>query len=299
MLTDTEKRLIGGSDAAAVAGISSYKTPLDVFRRIRDGHEEPETAPMRRGVLMEPVIREMARVELGLHLLGGAKFRHGSEPWRASLDDQALGEVIEFKSVSTWAAGGWGEEGTDQVPAEYLAQAQWYCSLSTLPVARIVALIGVDDLRQYVIESDMEFQEMLHEAARRFWKDYILTDTPPPVDASESCADWLKAKHPASNGVILPATKDAEFWVERLAEAKSGIKELEGQEKAARNQLLALIGDADGVEGLASYKTSKGRASVDWEAVCFEAKIKKELIERNTRRTPFRTLRLLKGSNNE
>lgn len=294
-LTPEELGLIGGSDAAAIAGVSRYRAPIDVYRRIVEHAEAPQTKAMERGTLLEPVIREMYRRETHAELLGPRSLRSEKFPFaRASLDDVARfgGEerVAEFKSASLRTISTYGTEA-DGVPEEYLCQVNWYMAMAQLPVADLAVLLAGDELRVYTIEADAEVQGMLFDAAARFWTDHVLTRTPPPPDDSEPYARYLAARFPHSKGNMLTADAEAERWAQQLLSARRAAAAAENAEREARNHLVALIGEADGIEGAnwrVTYRSNKGRATVDWQAVAFEAKVPKTLVEQYTTRKPFR-----------
>lgn len=302
MLTPEEMRLLGGSDAAAIAGVHPHKSPIDVWRRVVQGVEEPGTKQMRRGNLMEPVIREMAREDYKLSLLGPRKLRNTKRPHiRASLDDvnktADTEEPVEFKSVSPWAAEDYGM-GDDEVPQHHICQVQFYMNEAGAPRARLFALIGVDDLRHYTIHADADIQGMLLEAVDKFHRDYIVPQRPPPPDHSEGYADYLARKFPSDDGRMLPPSAKYSALSADLRSIKAQAKKLEAQEALIRNQILAELGDASGVEGLFTYKWTRGRAVTDWSALATELKVPPEVVERHTRRSPFRVLRM-KGGKNE
>lgn len=288
-LSEAELRMLGGSDAAAVAGVHPNKTPLDVFRRVVLGHVEPETAVMRRGNLMEPVIREMARVELGLDLLGPRRLRDPKRDFlRASLDDVAKGadseEVVEYKSVSPWAADSYGTDG-DAVPQHHLCQVQFYMGMSGLPRARLIALIGVDDLRQFTLTADAELQGMLFEAVEKFHRDHVLTGRPPPLDGSESCSEWLTSRFPKPKLPAVQATPEAEQWVREYRTALAEAEAAQARRDRAKNALKEFIGEASGASGdgwKIAWSYVNGRKSVDWAAVAAEAGVSREVIEKHT-----------------
>lgn len=305
MLSDEEKRLIGGSDAAAIAGVHPNKTAISVWRRIVEGVEEPSTPAMRRGNLMEPVIRAMAAEDYGLKLLGPRKLRDPKRSYvRISLDDVNQAEdgeeVTEFKSVSPWAADDYGM-GEDECPQHHICQVQRYTHKAKMKRARLFALIGVDDLRHYVIHADIEIQEMLEDAVDRFYVDYVKPQRPPPPDHSEGYAEYLAAKFPQDDGNMLAPSAKFSALSADLRSLKADRKKLEEKEALIRNQLLAELGEASGVEGLFTYKWTRGRSVVDWDAIAAELKISPALIEKYSRRSPFRVLRMSKngGSTDE
>ena len=69
------KKGIGGSDAAAVCGMSRYKGPLDVYLdKTNPVIEENDNEPMLFGRLFEPILRSefaRCRVSLYVRLLSG------------------------------------------------------------------------------------------------------------------------------------------------------------------------------------------------------------------------------------
>lgn len=305
MLSDEEKRLIGGSDAAAIAGVHPNKTAISVWRRIVEGVEEPSTPAMRRGNLMEPVIRAMAAEDYGLKLLGPRKLRDPKRSYvRISLDDVNQAEdgeeVTEFKSVSPWAADDYGM-GEDECPQHHICQVQRYTHKAKMKRARLFALIGVDDLRHYVIHADIEIQEMLEDAVDRFYVDYVKPQRPPPPDHSEGYAEYLAAKFPSDNGTL---RKSSPWWLGKVAalkEVKRNLSFYEQEEKKLRAEMLAELGEDSGVDGLLSFKWTRGRSVTDWDAIAAELKISPALIEKYSRRSPFRVLRMSKngGSTDE
>jgi putative phage-type endonuclease len=288
-LTDEEKRLIGGSDVSALVGLNPYKTPVDVWRRIVEGYEVEETDAMMRGTLLEPVIREWYRRKTGALLRGPQKLSVAGKPWcRANLDDVVVRDeqekVLECKSASIRVAHRWGIEA-DDAPEEYLAQTQFYMWAARIPFADLAVLIGGDDFRIFPLQADLEFQSLLVEAAERFWKDYVLTRRPPPVDSSESYAAWLASRHPKEAVPAIPANAEAHRWAIQLREARLKLEEAEARKSEATNALKALCGDAAGLVGdgwRVSWKRNKDGVATDWEAVVREAGVPQSLIQKHT-----------------
>lgn len=310
MLAGEELLLPGGSDAAAIAGVHPNKSPLDVYRRVVLGEDSADSAILRRGRLMEPVIREMAREDYGLRLLGPEKLRLrlGRIDARANLDDRHQGgegeEVVEFKSVSPFAADGYGEPGTDAVPTAHLCQVQWYLAAKRAPRARLYALIGLDDLREYRIAADLEVQSMLLESVERFWVDHVLPKRPPPIDGSTSCAEWLSERYPEAKGELFQATPEVESWVKEYRAATAQAEAAQERRDLAKNRLKEFIGEARGVVGAGwkiNWSNVKGRETTDWAAVAAEAGVSAELIRKHTsRKAGYRAFKAsFQGAENE
>lgn len=290
---------IGGSDIPLILGVSPYGGPFAAYRRIVEGYSTDETAPMKRGKLFEPVVRSMYVDETGatLETNPGPMLSKKHPFMHASVDDLATRDgaeiVCEYKTASFRMLSAWGQ-GADEVPQDYLCQVGWYLAATQRAAADLAVLIGGDEFRVYRIVRDMELEALMLQQAERFYRDHILPKRPPPDDGSASYSDWLTKRYPESRGNILEATPEIDAAARALAKARADIEEAERREKAARNTLCAFIADADGVKGRdwkISYKTSKGRASVDWETVVSEAKIDRAIIDRNTKRTPYRVFK--------
>jgi predicted phage-related endonuclease len=293
MLTDEEKKMVGGSDGSAIAGLNPNKSPHAVWRRIVEGFDEPAGKAARRGTLMEPVIRSMAAEDFGLTLLGPRKLKDPRRAFmRSNLDDVNQAddgpEVVEFKSVSGFAAKEYGE-ADDAFPLIHHCQVQIYLALSGFKRARLIALIGMDDLRQYFVESNPEIQGMLFEHIDRFWVDHVLTRKPPPEDASEGCAEWLAARYPVAKGPVVQATPEAERWATQLQAAKLAKDAAEYREEEAKNHLKALCGDASSIEGRgwrAAWSNVKGRTALEVEALLKELNPPAAILAKHTIQKP-------------
>lgn len=298
MLTDEQKEIrklgIGGSEIGAVAGLSPYAGPIDVWRAKVEGYSLEETKPMKRGRILEPALADWYAEDTGALLEVAPTLRHPTSAVALATPDRfasLAGErwVLELKTANFRTLHQWGEAGTDEVPQHYLAQVAWEMACADLERADLAVLIAGDDFRVYRIQRDREMEAMLLEEAERFWKDYVLTRTPPPIDGSASCADWLAEKYPTHRAPLLEATPEAEHLALELRRARDTGERWESEAQQLRNQLQALIGDAEGVTGSfgrITWKQSKGRTVIDWEAVAKAAGASSDLIKQFTTTKP-------------
>lgn len=293
-LSKDQKKLrltgIGSSEIAAVAGLSPYATPLDVWRSKVEGFELEETLPMKRGRILEPALAEWYAEETGSTLTEPGTIRHPTSAIALATPDRiaTLGterRVVELKTANFRMMDKWGDPGSDNVPAAYLVQVQWELACAGLAEADLAVLIAGDDFRIYRLRRDLELESMLLEKADAFWRDHVLTRTPPPVDSSDSCSRWLADKFPRSSGELLPASPEAAALAAQLFEARRVLSVAEATEKDARNKLQALIGSADGIAGFdwkITWRNVKGRATTNWQAVAEEIGAPAEIIQRHT-----------------
>lgn len=235
---------IGGSDAAAVLGLSKWKTPLSVWLD-KTGHDTTttESEPMRWGTLLEPVVRQEYAERSGNEVRQpDTILRHPQHPFMlANVDGvTSSGRLVEIKTART--AEGWGVPGTDEVPEDYLIQVQHYMAVTALPVADIAVLIGGSDFRIYTVPADAELQGMMIDAEARFWSSVEMNQPPAPVSYADATAMFGRYARKDASVVASPAIM-AE--VSRLRGIRAEISNLEAQEEAAKAAIMAAMGEHD------------------------------------------------------
>ena len=175
-MSATMTRGVGGSDVAAICGLSPWKTPADVFARIKLGVDSDAGIRARLGNLAEPEILKdyCERNEFPLSMFErNVEIEHPDKPWmRGELDALFRGNhLVDCKLVGREMAKGWGEDGSDYMPDDVLCQLVWYVMLADVPFAKIAAWFdAADDLLrpfdQFIelfVRADIEFAEPLEE----------------------------------------------------------------------------------------------------------------------------------------
>ena len=282
---------IGGSDVAALLGLSRWKSPLDVFLdKTGQAEPTPDNEPMLWGRLLEPlVIAEFSRRH-GITVDGlTGVLEHPEHPWMlASLDGWApdLKAVVEAKTSRT--ADGWGEPGSDEIPAYYQTQVAHYMAVTGAQMAFIPVLIGASDFRTYQVERDEDFISDLIEAERAFWHDHVLANVPPdPVNAADAARLWLR-----DNGETLEVPPEIADDVDELRALRADAKDLEERIGSIEERLKLTFRDAAeiaaGGRTLATFKTQT-RKGLDTKGL---TAAHPEIAERFRTESTFRVLRL-------
>ncbi len=256
---------IGGSDVAAILGLSNWKTPYSVWQdKIGQGVEIEDNAPMKWGRALEPVIRQEYAEATGRVVLQPTNMlRHPKyEFMLANLDGMTEDRrVVEIKTARS--AQGWGEPGSDQVPQDYMFQVQHYMAVTGFEVADVAVLIGGSDFRLYEVPADAELQEMMIDAESRFWQ-LVITNTPPePVSLADARARYGRS---LTSGTI-EANNEVTHALEALQIINTKIDTLQQQADDAKAKIMAYMGEHEalivGGKPAITWKTQAGAKRFD------------------------------------
>lgn len=260
---------IGGSDVAAMLGISRYKSPISLWLE-KTGMVEPEDLSDREPIYWGNTLEDIVAKEFSLRTgkkvkRKNALLHHPQHPHMiANVDRLVIGERagLECKTAGIRQAERW--EG-DEVPDEYYLQCQHYLCVTGLRKWYIAVLIAGQEFIWKEVQRDERIIAVLIEKEAEFW-NLVETKTRPEVDGSQATADALGRMMPNSNGseIVLPA--GAELWIDRYREADAGIKAWETIQMTAECKLKEMLGENEvGTCGEAkvTWKTTKGRESFD------------------------------------
>lgn len=298
---ETRRHGIGSSDIAAICGLSRWASPIDVFLDKVNGSRLVEnTIPMRMGHALEPLIADLYHEQTQFRLETCSTLVHNERPWQLATPDRIAWfdgnpfKVIECKKA--WNSDGWGEEGTDQVPQDYLVQTQWQMDVTGLDEADIAVLMG-HRFAIYSVRKDDELCEFLRAVAYNFWHNNVLAKEPPPIDGSESTKQYLASLYPQHDKVMLEPDDDCNQVAVKLARVNEEIETLTEKADLLKNQLREFIGDAHGIQGdvwKATWGRCKDGSKTDWEAVVKEVAAPPDAVQRHTKpKLGHRTLRFV------
>jgi putative phage-type endonuclease len=283
------RRGIGSSEIAAVCGISSWGSPLSVWlsKTGQATPQEEEVLHFDIGDALEPVCARWYARQTGEVLENPRRiFVHPEREWQCAMPDrirESDGRPVECKV--SYQADGWGDEGSDEVPQEYVCQVQWQLDVLGADLAHIAAIIG-RSFRIYTVRRDEELIGALREAGERFWHDYVLTGIQPSITAHDRDREYLQTrfeKYEANR--LLKAEVVHEEVARGYADACLKLKQAEEEEALFGNLMRELIGEAAGVEGewwKCTWKAPKASANTDWEAVAQELGATADLIAKHT-----------------
>lgn len=255
------QKYLGGSDVAAILGISPWKTPLDVYLdKVQPRKEETDPGRLKvlnRGKRMEPYVTDLLAEETGLEII-----RRGERYLDPELDfvaaeidaEAATGENIEIKTVSPFKAREWGEEQSDEIPLHYAAQAMHGMMVTRREVCVFGVLIGGDDFRVYRIERDDVTIDAIRQKEIEFWAQVQARQAPEPSTVS----DLFRLYGTKDSGLAVEAPEELQADVIALKSLKDEAKRLGAQIELREERIKLHMGSA-------SILTMYGQPAATWK----------------------------------
>ncbi len=296
VLTDRTK-FLGSSDAAAILGLSPWRTALEVYEdKITPRSLEPDRNKERifaRGKRLEPVVCEMLAAEEGLEIARrNHRYQDPEFPFLAAEIDAetADGVNVEIKTVSPFLAKEWGEEQSDQIPLHYCVQVLHALMVTRRERAIVAALIGADDLRIYRVERDDELIARIRSEELAFWDRIQRRDPPPITTLADATLRW-----PSSVTRTIVADAELAEKIETLRQIKAQLKELEMTAETLELAAKGRMGDADTLLSPDGYKlcTWKSQTANRLDSKALEA-AHPDIVAQFKRASSYRVFRLSK-----
>lgn len=270
---------IGGSDVAAILGLSPWRTPLDVYEsKIKQTNDQEVSEAAYWGTTLEDVVAKEFAKRTGVKI---QRVNHQfSDGWMIANIDRAIvnpliaksvrpienptphekelyGDrpittdvALEAKTSNQFNADQWGpsqepeiKEGkvtTEHViPMYYETQIQWYCGVLKLRGMFLAVLIGGSDFRMYWIEARPDVFEVLKAKCENFWKEHVEKKVPPEPINIED----VKKLYAKSNGQEIEATGELAIDYGEFSRLSGEIKNLKKQQEAVKAKIAIAMKD--------------------------------------------------------
>ena len=266
--TQDRTKYLGGSDIGALLGLSTYRTPLELWLE-KTGQVVPQTdsLPLRFGSFAEAFVAAEYTRSTGFKLVHDESiYIHPQHTFMsAHIDRFVLGDganrpathLVECKTANPFTKGQWGgEAGSDQVPMSYLCQCIWYMALTQLERVDIAVLFGNSELRLYQIERDLALEELVIGKALQFWQDHVLANVPPPPQTEDDYQILFKQGDPSQTIEANAATLELiDQWQRFTIQSM----QLDSQMGQIKQQLMETLQEAQSL-------TYEGQVIATWKA---------------------------------
>ncbi|MGB6926378.1 YqaJ viral recombinase family protein [Psychrobacter sp.] len=267
---------IGGSDIAAIIGVSPYATAYDIYQSKTQPVNEDSNEFAYWGTVLEDVVAREFSKRNGLKIQNvNFLMRHPEHHWAIANIDRAIinrdvsgnvrfkdgklttDQIVEIKTASEYVGKNWGLEESDEVPDQYQCQAQWYMGVTGVDVCHMAVLIGGNKYRQYKIERHQDFIDYLFEAAESFWNDNVLAGVEPDATTLQNAKDKYPRHNPDTTLDVALDSEAAKVF-EHYESLKAQEKEVKAALELAQTDLICQIQDNETLaidgEVVATYK---------------------------------------------
>ena len=268
------RKSIGGSDAAAVMGISAYKSPYALWAE-KTGKVTPADISgkeaVREGNDLEDYVAQRWTEVTGKKLRhANCMFYNSAYPYaHANVDRMVVGESAGFEAKTTTDFAILQQLRHGRYPDAWRLQMLHYMMVTGKQRWELGVLCFGKGFFTFTLERDEAAIAALAAAEERFWQ-HVTDGTPPKVDGSVATLEALSE----ILGSSVPETRDLSeigHHVTDFVVLDEKIKALTGQQNAHKAEIMQFMGDAErGTYGdvSVSFKT-QSRSSFDRKA--FEA----------------------------
>ncbi len=242
---ERRRKTIGGSDAAAIVGLSKWASPFSVFCD-KTGRlpNKPDTEAMRLGRDLEDYVARRFMEETGKRVRqSGAMLYNPDYPFaHADVDRLVIGEDAGLECKTTASLDTKQFRGRE-FPVQYYAQCVHYLAVTGAAKWYLAVLAFGKGFFTYTLERDQAEIDALMQAEAGFWK-CVEQDAPPQIDGSGATAEALQVLYPYSNGETA-ALFGRDNVLREYMELKEQRKSIDTRIGEIENTIKADMGEAE------------------------------------------------------
>ena len=237
---------LGGSDVAAIAGLSKWKSPLAVWLE-KVGQIEPSEVGEAAywGNRLEDIVADEFTLRTGIKVRRkNAILQHPEYPFMlANVDRMIVGEDagLECKTANEYFKDQWDED-EKKLPDAYMLQIQHYMAVTGCASWYVAVLIGGNKFVWFKVDRDQELIDHLIKIESDFW-ELVTSNIMPPVDGSDATKDILDKMYPNSNENSIALPSEANDILKNLEHCKEMESEWTIKKQECENQLKQMLGD--------------------------------------------------------
>ena len=256
---------IGGSDAAAVLGISPFLTGRDLYYdklKIVSPGDDANWVAKESGQLLEPLVAKIFEYRTGLKAYRRPfMYRHPQYPWMlADLDymvDLPNGKtaILECKTTNSFGRENWWYNGSEIIPLNYEAQGRHYMSVMNIDRVYFCCYYTntAEDAIIRSIDRDSTYERELIALEENFWLNHVQAHIPPPYieDDGDLILQSLKRRFGPADLDAPPVMLDQSFAApifsyldlrEQKSKLSSEVKKIEDEMKRMKAKIIEQMG---------------------------------------------------------
>jgi predicted phage-related endonuclease len=226
---------IGGSDIAAILGISKYRTPLQVYNQKIYGAEQEINIAMRVGSYNENLVLDMYEEEMS-HNAGHRNFNI------YSLDHSFMGAQMDWlseyaeigcdgKVTSAMRRSEYGEPWNDSMPIDIKYQVAYQRMLSGVSYVDVAVLFFPSEFIIYRYTENKNLESMIEDVVINFWNNNILKKCPPSINSKKEFDEMF----PLSNSLSVDADEMILSRLVEIEDIKNKISSLESEKNTLKD----------------------------------------------------------------
>ena len=276
---DARRGFVGGSDVAALCGLSPWKNAVDLFldKTGRAPDEGEPSEALRLGVELEDYaarrytettgrqVRNYGYMVVRGHALADVDrlIVPDGEKVAAFHEEVRTDGILECKTS--------GMLWEDEPPQHYQAQAQLYAELLDCAFVdfAVVFLAPRRDFRVYRVERDREVGAELCRRIEAFWSACIVPDDAEAVTPFVRSLADARSLFPNGGGEAKEADADTAGRIRALRKTEADIKQLTAHADKLKGEIAAAMGDADAltVDGktVCTFRAPKPTDKIDFK----------------------------------
>lgn len=251
---------IGGSDIAAIVGLSPWCSRWELWHRKRGTIDDtPSSALMEAGHYVELAAAHWYadnHLPDGLYLRNTGTWVHQERDWQLANPDRLIVDnphspktpvgILEIKYTPN-TPGQWGRDGTDSPPAHYWAQVQWYMDVFGADWADF-AVLSTWGFRRFHVQRDDEWLAYARAEAEIFVNMLKLGIEPPDDDELPAKLYAVeRLRHPEIIDEQVTITDpDALRTIGQAAQLHAAAKDASNEAKAYEDSAKAILARAMG-----------------------------------------------------
>lgn len=239
---------IGGSDVAAIMGLSPWSSAFTVWAEKVNllPLDEDDREDFEFGHMAEDMLAAYHEKRTGLAVTDRQRrAQHPVNTWAQCTLDGMVRDI-----PAGWDAKTTSEPPWENIPIHYQCQAQWTMYVTETERFDFTVLhmaFGRAKVRTYTLERDEDDIAKIVDRCSAFWHDNVLGGVPPEVDGSDATRDAIVACWPEPAAAVVPVDDELRNLLRNLHLAESTAATFAAEADKVRNELRLILADAEAI----------------------------------------------------